>query len=1150
MSGLVGGRSVVKVGSLLALILVGALLFNVADIRITGFVVYKNTSIEENTADGEGTTFSDGTILSGDYTSTQANDGTEEWIRENSSKRLRWNYDFNTTYNDTQPAKIDIFVYNVNFRECLNVTIYNYQNSTWDYLNQTQTCDSATYENLTATLSWSDKNMSEYVNSTNGQIKILFEDINITDTQYTMLIDYLAINVTVSPFWAQWLNLTYSNGSVLEQNGLNFTRTDALNMSVRWNASEYSVISGTVILNNSNGGEEEEYSISLMADFISFDGNWTNYTINLTNSSLFKLGGNWTVKMKAQDSFYQENTSIVMADFGLWANAKVTQVTSNESGNRTLGNRQILLQCRVLDNESSEQVNQHNVSFWNGSTYIGSALTNATGWAAQTYTETSTAVLNYTIICNITDQPEILYNASAQDSQNFTLEIMTDSVAPVINSLQFQYRGLTTNTTNLYANLTILLNVTDNSTNATSIATVKVNVTYPDGGIIEGGTMQQNSSSEDMWSIFFNITNDEMPINATGIYGVNVSAWDLSDNLAYADWNNYSANFTAYSHLNVTLEYYVDNTTSYNRGEKLTLYARDVNGIIMTNLNWTVNITRYNETEVNLSDATGVANYTLSANVSDPVGNWSIEVINVTDNVTKVNEGNETFIFNITRTLTPYFTGDLYVDRAYGLSQDVNSVTPIYVRVNYSRGANTNYSMSVNLSYGGTNHSMNRSGTPTYSNSSMVITSTGSYSAYFTLYAYAGDDYNNTGSGSIRLVTSAQPSSGGSGGGGGGYVEVSVNVTLNASCNCTGWGNVGCGIGGCGVNDMYQERVCTPSGCDNENRCLRNYSMCISLVRDFNITSDRTDVEMESGEDRAVTITLYNTGETNLTINLSVEKNCCDVSFLQKTLNLSEQASLDIPLVIHSKLLENPGNYIITVRVQFGWLEKTRAIRVKINKNPSLAEVGKLEGELAGIEAQIAEYKASGVYVAALEGRADEIRQALKEADNSITGDDLEVLKERISFASAGIETTRVEFTNLVVQKAILDNKWWIILGVIVAIIASYLISEVVVPVHRLTREIKKFSSGEKEMVQKRKEIEKQYFMGKINEKAFNEMLIGEQGKILGARGKAIKMAKERTLILKTKLSPREMFNWLRAGPKGLARRIRNLGRRVKKPDK
>ena len=59
-TGLVGGRRV-EVASLLVLILIGLFLFNPSDIGITGFVVYKNTSVEENTADGEGMLYPNGT---------------------------------------------------------------------------------------------------------------------------------------------------------------------------------------------------------------------------------------------------------------------------------------------------------------------------------------------------------------------------------------------------------------------------------------------------------------------------------------------------------------------------------------------------------------------------------------------------------------------------------------------------------------------------------------------------------------------------------------------------------------------------------------------------------------------------------------------------------------------------------------------------------------------------------------------------------------------------------------------------------------------------------------------------------------------------------------------------------------------------------
>ncbi len=1127
LTGLVGGRRL-DVASLLALILIVFFLFNSHEIGITGFVVYKNTSVEENTADGEGMLYPNGTWgtnLTGSFVTTQTLDGDEFVDRLNG--KLKWDYYFITNYNETQPAKIEIISrFKVTTTESINVTIYNYNNSETEYLYETSTSD---YESMHTNLTYPSYNLSHYVNES-GYMQVAFED----DDRSTgfLRVDFLAINVTVSPFWASWASLIYTNGSAVEQGGLNFTRSQALNMSVRWNASDYSVLDGTVILNNSNSGGEEEYNVSLMADFAGFGGNYTNYTLSLSNSSLFRVGGNWTVRMRGRDSFYQQNTSMA-ADFGLWAFGRVTDITTNETGNRTLGNREIQIYCRVLDNESDYQVRAYNVSFYNGSGYIGSASTNSSGWASQNYTETSTVEANYTLRCNITDQPEILYNASVEDNQTLTLEIIEDPYPPIINSFSFQYINTATNITNLYANLSIVANVTDNTT---SIASVKANITYPDGGVAEA-TMRQNS--EGMWLFYFNTSNTEIPVNTTGVYGVNLSAWDLSGNMAHIDWAGNDTNFTAYSHLNVTLDHYVNSTSTYNRGEALALYARDVNGIIMTGLSWTVNLTRHNQDEANLSGADGAINYTIAANASDPTGNWTLEVINVTG--AGANEGNGTFRFNISRALTPYFLPELYQDRNYGPSQDVNTVTPVYVRVNLSRGANTNYTMSVNLSYNDVNYTLEKGGSPTYSNSSMVVTSPGSYSTYFTLYAYAGDGYNNSGSASMRLVTSAQPGGGNGGGGGGGYIEVVVNAT---SCNCTIWESIGCSISGCGINDMYQERACLPSGCANESRCLANHSACISLVRDFNMTSDRASIEMDSGESETLTITLFNTGEANLSINITVERECCEVSFLERTLNLSRQASLDIPLVIHPELLEKPGSYVITMAARYSSLEKTRAVRVRVNSNPLLAEADRLKGELAALEGSIAEYRASGVYTGELEGMAGGIGESLEEAESSIAGDRLDVLRESITLASSGMEGARARLSGLWLQKAVLDNRWWIALGLILAVITSYLTAEVMVPYHRLTREIRRLSVGEREMVQKRKEIQRQYFMGKINEQAFNEMLISEQGRILGARGKAIEKARERKKLIREKLSVRALWKWLRGGPGGLARRVRRIAKR------
>ena len=79
---------------------------------------------------------------------------------------------------------------------------------------------------------------------------------------------------------------------------------------------------------------------------------------------------------------------------------------------------------------------------------------------------------------------------------------------------------------------------------------------------------------------------------------------------------------------------------------------------------------------------------------------------------------------------------------------------------------------------------------------------------------------------------------------------------------------------------------------------------------------------------------------------------------------------------------------------------------------------------------------------------------------------------------------------------------------------------EVLLPVRKLSKEVKVLLTKEREMVTKRKEIEAQYFQGKIDEPTFRKMLVGEQNKILSTKAKAIEKAKERQQLIKKMLSP------------------------------
>ncbi|MCP4259343.1 MAG: hypothetical protein GY774_17810 [Planctomycetes bacterium] len=619
--------------------------------KLTGYAVYSATTTVTNLVYSDNSTGLNIGSNATSYTWTYVRDGARHTINENSQARIIWNYDFNTTYNETQPAKINITFLCITIEnEFFNISIYNYNTLSWDYLAQASSTHPIC-QDISSVISWSDTNLTHYVNSSDGRMMLLLEDLDQSGTAATLRVDYLDINVTVSPLFDDWMSLTNTtNNSIV--NGLNWIRTDSVNVSVHWNASSVSVIDGALVLNDSNSGINRTFNASESSYNFGFSGNWTNFTLNFSNTSMFIVGGNYTVRMKSWDSFYQQNVSTSMAWFGLQSHATVSEVSHNETNNSIVEGIPLELYCRIVDSNSSYHVSGYNVSFNNDTGFIGSNLTNSSGWAVYDYIATA---VNSTITCSITDQPGIFYIASADNEQNLSLQIVNDTSPPIINSIRFRYRNVTTNHTNLYANLSIIVNVTENLTDATRVTAVQVNTHYPDNTIVTAG-LTQNSSANDLWSMYFNTTAVGMPINLTGNYGVNITAYDLAGNNVWADWINFAnTNFTASNMFNVTLADYAGNTTIYNRGEGLALYALDVNGFVMGNVNWTVNITMYGRNETSLSDANNATNRTYFILPNGSVGDWTIEVLNVTDSLYGINTGSENYSFDVSSTLYPYF---------------------------------------------------------------------------------------------------------------------------------------------------------------------------------------------------------------------------------------------------------------------------------------------------------------------------------------------------------------------------------------------------------------------------------------------------------------------------------------------------------------
>jgi PGF-pre-PGF domain-containing protein len=69
-----------------------------------------------------------------------------------------------------------------------------------------------------------------------------------------------------------------------------------------------------------------------------------------------------------------------------------------------------LLLCRVIDANTTKPIENYTVSFYDNTSFLGSALTNSSGFAKITYAWEKPGT--YKITCNISDTPKLFYNVS------------------------------------------------------------------------------------------------------------------------------------------------------------------------------------------------------------------------------------------------------------------------------------------------------------------------------------------------------------------------------------------------------------------------------------------------------------------------------------------------------------------------------------------------------------------------------------------------------------------------------------------------------------------------------------------------------------------------------------------------------------------
>jgi hypothetical protein len=203
----------------------------------------------------------------------------------------------------------------------------------------------------------------------------------------------------------------------------------------------------------------DNYQLGSATLGVNTSGSWSNYsTISLSSTDAY---ANFTYQIPAgmatgymqwmqfaNDSFGNRNQTPVQS-VEVWGWAAVVSATASPASIQVTNTSS--LQCLINDANTSTPLTNYNVTFWmKNSTmssyqYLGSNLTGASGWAnfSRAYATADT----YTLLCNITHNASMRYNASAANTGTATLNVVSgsDATPPYILGTSYQINSTSIN---------------------------------------------------------------------------------------------------------------------------------------------------------------------------------------------------------------------------------------------------------------------------------------------------------------------------------------------------------------------------------------------------------------------------------------------------------------------------------------------------------------------------------------------------------------------------------------------------------------------------------------------------------------------------------------------------------------------------------
>ncbi|MEM0476477.1 MAG: hypothetical protein QW367_02460 [Candidatus Aenigmatarchaeota archaeon] len=241
------------------------------------------------------------------------------------------------------------------------------------------------------------------------------------DRNVWFAMDYFYINLTYFDlFYSNWNFYNFTDGNALNE-PIEIKRGDIIKAGALFDITEVKYAYVTLVTPNnekiilSSIDHPNLFNIQNISTY----KYWVNFTINTSNTTLYKIAEAYNISITAINKLDGYN-STTFKTFYLYGYSEISEIYVNDT--YLYPNQTTLISCKVEDANSSIPLNNYIVNFYVNDDFIGSNVSDINGFATIEYRFDNEG--GYIIKCNITDNETLYYYASKENSKIINLKVL------------------------------------------------------------------------------------------------------------------------------------------------------------------------------------------------------------------------------------------------------------------------------------------------------------------------------------------------------------------------------------------------------------------------------------------------------------------------------------------------------------------------------------------------------------------------------------------------------------------------------------------------------------------------------------------------------------------------------------------------------